>query len=607
MAWRARRPAFKRAATRMFAPSRPIIEKSSRQIALRLAALVVALLVVAVYLPALHNGFVNWDDNIYVYDNPQIRSLAPSSLMRAFTHLHLASGNWHPLTMVSHAADYAVWGLRPVGHHLTSILLHGFNAALLVLLVARLLQTGAAGRALSRWGVLVAGVVAGLLFGVHPLRVESVAWVSERKDLLSALFYLLGVHSYLHYAEADAVRTWRDRRYLTTLLCFVLALLSKPMALSFPFVLLIIDWYPLGRLARPGLRRLVVEKLPFFVLALALAAVAVLAQWASGAFRPLAEVTLGARVLVAAKATVIYLVKTVLPTGLLPFYSYPARVSLWSWEFGLPLIAVTAALAGCLATAKKHPAFAAVLACYGIVLLPVLGIVQIGPQAMADRYTYLPSVSLVALLGAGFGALWDAGASAWWKRATLVAAGLLVLGLLSCQSVRQIRVWQNGETLWSRVLRHEPWNTEARNNRASYRYDQGEYEKALEDYDAALGLPPLLGQTHAAKRRSAYFNDRAITYLRLGKYAEALADEDQAIGLRPNEASYLFNRGNIYLLVGRYAEARDDLDRAIAAAPAPNPVYLEKRGLVYQRLGMEGKALDDLMRAQTLRAAPRKP
>jgi tetratricopeptide (TPR) repeat protein len=574
----------------------------------RWGALVVAFLVVLLYLPALGNGFVNWDDDIYVYANPQVRSMVPASLWRAFTHIHASSGNWHPLTMVSHAVDYAVWGLRPFGHHLTSILLHGWNAALVVLLAVRLLQ--ARGHALSKQGMLMAGMVAGLLFGLHPLHVESVAWVSERKDLLAALFYLLGVLSYLRYAghAAGAVGLWKDRRYLTTLLYFVLALLSKPTALSFPFVLLIIDWYPLDRLK--NLRRILVEKVPFFVLDLGLATVTVLAQRASGAFRPLDEVTLGSRVLVATKAAALYLAKTVLPTGLLPFYSYPARVSLWSWEFGVPVVAMTAAALACLATVKKHRAFAAVLACYGVVLLPVLGIVQIGPQAMADRYTYLPSVALVALLGAGCGVLWDryAVAASWRKNALAATVALLLLGLLSWQSVRQIAVWRNSETLWSRVIQYEPWNTEAHNNRASFYYDQGEYEKALADYDAALRGPPLLSRAHANKRRSAYFNDRAITYVRFGRYAEALADESQAIELRPTQASYYFNRGNIYFLTGRYPEARDDLDRAIAASPAPVPAYFRKRALIYRRLGMDDQALQDMERSDgTVSGPDRRP
>ena len=586
----------------------PVIEKTDGQIPVRWGALVVAFLVVLLYLPALGNGFVNWDDDIYVYANPQVRSLAPSSLLRAFTHTHASSGNWHPLTMVSHAVDYAMWGLRPWGHHLTSILLHGWNAALVVLLAVRLLQ--ARGRGLSKQGMLAAGVVAGLLFGLHPLHVESVAWVSGRKDLLAALFYLLGVLSYLRYAghAAGAVGPWKDRRYLTTLLCFVLSLLSKPMALSFPFVLLIIDWYPLDRLK--NLRRILVEKIPFFVLDLGLATVTVLAQRASGAFRPLAEVSMGSRVLVATKAAALYLAKTLLPTGLLPFYSYPARVSLWSWEFGVPVVVMTAAVLGCLVAVKTHRVFAAMLACYGVVLLPVLGIVQIGPQAMADRYTYLPSVALVALLGAGCGVLWDrhAIAAAWWKKVFAVTAALLVLGLLSWQSVRQIGVWRNSETLWSRVIQYEPWNTEAYNNRASSYYDRGEYEKALADYDSALRGPPLLGRAHANKRRSAYFNDRAITYVRLGRYAEALADESQAIGLRPTQASYYFNRGNIYFLTGRYPEARDDIDRAIAVSLVPAPAYFKKRGLVYRRLGMEDQALEDMKRSDgTVSGPDRRP
>ena len=270
-----------------------------------------------------------------------------------------------------------------------------------------------------------------------------------------------------------------------------------------------------------------------------------LGQRASGAFRPLAEVSLGARVLVATKAATIYLVKTVLPTGLLPFYSYPAHVSLFSWEFGVPVVVVTAAVWDAW---RQGRGTRGLRRCWrGTWSCSCRSSASFRSARSNGRPLHLPaSVSLVALLGAGFGALWDGPARVrQWKKAALVTAGLLLLGLLSWQSVRQIDVWRNGETLWSSVLQYEPWNTEARNNRASYYYDRGEYGKALEDYNAALAVQPSLGRAHASKRRSAYFNDRAITYVRLGKYAEALADEDQAIGLRPTEASYYFNRGNI--------------------------------------------------------------
>jgi hypothetical protein len=207
-------------------------------------AAAVALLTLLVYLPALQNEFVDWDDNVYIFDNPYIRSLDMAFFKWAFWGFHAA--NWHPLTWASHALDYAVWGLNPLGHHLTSISLHALNTFLVVALVTRLLDaynTKQNRPALNDRMVLIAAATTGLLFGLHPVHVESVAWVSERKDVLCALFFLLSLLSYLSYVSSNTQKT-----YLLSLGFFVLALLSKPMAVTLPVVLLILDWYPYGRI-----------------------------------------------------------------------------------------------------------------------------------------------------------------------------------------------------------------------------------------------------------------------------------------------------------------------------------------------------------------------
>jgi tetratricopeptide (TPR) repeat protein len=193
----------------------------------------------------------------------------------------------------------------------------------------------------------------------------------------------------------------------------------------------------------------------------------------------------------------------------------------------------------------------------------------------------LSSIPLVALIGAGCRRLWIA--PGWWKRGALALA-VSVLGLFCWQTTRQIGFWRDSETLWTRVLAYEPANTEAYNNRASARYDRGEFDKALADYDAAIRYPPRLGRAHALKRRAAYFNDRAITYVRLRRYGEAIADEGEAIALRPGDASYYANRANMFLLAGKPAEALDDLDHAVAISPAADPALLRKRDLLHRRL-----------------------
>jgi tetratricopeptide (TPR) repeat protein len=532
------------------------------------AALAVALLVFLVYCPALRNGFVGWDDDIYVYQSPLLRNPTLTSLLGTFSSFH-ASGNWHPLTELSHAADYALWGLRPLGHHLTSILLHGLNAGLVVALACAL--AGARARSAARSArVVVAGIAAGLFWGLHPLRVESAAWVSERKDLLCAAFYLAGLLCYLRYAvgvgetNGEISASLKTRNYLGALACFLLALLSKPMAVSFPWVLLVLDAYPLRRIERARIWGLLAEKLPFFALAAASAIVTWKAQRAGGSFRAMHGVPLATKVLVAVRSTVGYLGKTLWPSELLPLYSYPQNVSWTSWRFVAPVVTLALLVAGCVWLARRSRAVPSALACYLFALLPVIGIVQVGPQAMADRYTYLPAVALSLLVGAGFAALWEKAGSmaSRWQANVLVLVMASVPGVLSWLSIRQMAVWHDSETLWSQVIRHEPWSTEAHNNRASYYYDQGDYQNALADYDAALSYAPPVGTEHATKRRSAYFNDRAITYVQLGRLTEAVADASEAIRLRPDAADYYQNRSNMYRRLGMANAAAADWQHA---------------------------------------------
>ena len=537
-------------------------EGNGRQLTVRSAALSVALLVFLVYCPVLRNGFVGWDDDIYVYQNPSVRHLSLPNLLGTFTTIH-ASGNWHPLTELSHAADWALWGMNARGHHLTSILLHGLNAGLVVALAFALARARAAERHAR---TIVAAIAAGLLWGLHPLRVESAAWVSERKDVLCASFYLATLFCYLRYAGTTRNTNSEDRGasnkrfYFGALACFLLALLSKPMAVSLPFVLLILDAYPLERLGRVRIGRVIVEKLPFLALAAVSAVITLKAQRAGGAFRALHGVPLGTKLLVAARATVSYLGKTLWPSELLPLYSYPQNVSWASWRFGVPVLVLALLVAVCVWLARRNRALLATLLCYLLALLPTVGIVQVGPQSMADRYTYLPAIALSILAGAGFGYLWEKAAAlpSRWQSAALVLAMALAPARLASLSMRQMAVWQDSETLWTQVIRHEPWNTEAYNNRASFYFDQGDYQGALADYSAALSFAPQVAPAHATKRRSAYFNDRAITYVRLGKMTEAISDASEAIRLRPNHPDYYQNRSNMYRRLGMTEAATAD-------------------------------------------------
>ena len=294
----------------------------------------VSLVTLVVFLPALGNDFVNWDDYQYVYENSHIQSSLRNVPEWAFSSFY--AGNWHPLTWLSHALDYTIWGLKPFGHHLTNNVLHALNAMLVVFLCMRLLESyrsrkiadGLAVPSIDKRGILIAGATTGLLFGVHPVHVESVAWVSERKDILCALFFCLSIFSYIGYADGAGNRRMLvlrpfNKHYLFSLLFFICALLSKPMAVTLPVVLIILDWYPFQRIQ--SLRTfgtVVMEKVPFFVLSIASSVITVLAESRGDHIVPFEASSFPARLMISFDAIFSYLRKMLLPLGLNPFYPY---------------------------------------------------------------------------------------------------------------------------------------------------------------------------------------------------------------------------------------------------------------------------------------------
>jgi tetratricopeptide (TPR) repeat protein len=528
------------------------------------AAAAVALVTFAVYLPALFHQFVDWDDGTYVFDNPHLRTINADFFAWAF--LRFYSSNWHPLTWLSHGVDWAIWGTNPLGHHLANNLFHAANAGIVTLLVYRLLDVARERTPVphrdaipDEGRTLVAAGVTGLLFGLHPIHVESVAWVAERKDLLCALFYILAIIAYLRRASGEAA----DSRGagplfsvgdLPCLFLFALALLSKPMAVTLPVILLLLDWYPLRRFdSLRGCGRAALAKLPFLALSLGSAVVTVLAQKAGGALASTAAVPPGARLAVAGKALAVYLGKLILPLHLVPFYPYPNAAALFSF----PTFAAIAAVAGmslyCLARARTERLWLTLWGYYVVTLLPVLGIVQVGRQAMADRYAYLPS--LAPLLVAGLAAAWIAARS----RQGTAGAALAVLGIalvLGGLTLRQLRVWQDSITLWNAVIAANPPEKLdfAYNNRAIAWHRQGELDKAAADFTTAIAVNP---------GDADYYANRGTIYSRLRRYDEALADYRKAIEIRPDNGGAYYNVACIHALRGNVAEACDWLRKSV--------------------------------------------
>jgi hypothetical protein len=566
----------------------------------------VALITFLVYFKALQNNFVDWDDDVYVFENPYILSFGLPFFRWAF--LKFYSANWHPLTWVSHAVDHAIWGLNPLGHHLTSIILHAINTFVVVLLAVRIAEVARArtGQAtlspfLHERTVLIAAGTIGLFFGLHPIHVESVAWIAERKDLLCALFFLLSIITYAKYAQgADDERTqtrpfsrFFDKQYLSAVGLFGLALLSKPMAVTLPLVLFLLDWHPFNRIhSRKTFWAACVEKLPFMLLSLFSSIVTILAQHAGGALQSLEAMSLSARMLVAAESLVAYLGKMIVPFNLVPYYPYPKNISLLSPECLLSIALIAGITAACLVMAKKQKLWMTAWGYYVVTLIPVLGIVQVGGQSMADRYTYLPSLGPFFIIG--LTAAWVWGTVTTSKRPGLhikvacSAAAIFLFVSLSHLTMKQIGIWKNSFTLWNYVIEKEPNRVPSAYAYRGAAFEKaGQFDKALEDYERAIDLNP-----------SDYkvYSNMGTLYGKLSLFARSIELFNKAIVLAPDYADAYFNRGITYALLDQVGRALEDFNTAIAINPSDATAYLE-RGNLLLRMGNRDLAIADFQRA----------
>jgi tetratricopeptide (TPR) repeat protein len=546
------------------------------------AALLVASITFIVYLPALNNDFVNWDDFTYVSKNHEIRSIDLGFLKWGFTAV--VSSNWHPLTMFSHALDYALWGLDPWGHHLTSIIFHSVNTLLVFILVVWLLGYARAGEtgisndfAGPGKKALIAGIVTALLFGIHPVHVESVAWVSERKDVLSAFFFLLSVLAYLRFTSSRDSK--RSIFYGACLILFAMALMSKPMAVTLPVVLLILDCYPLGRLTLggglKGARWLLIEKAPFFVLSLLSSLITLWAQRTGGALTTLEVTPLIVRILVALRAYAFYIYKMVLPIDLAPFYPYPRTVDFFTVEYIGSFILLIVVTSFCLWSVKRGKLFSAVWLYYLVTLIPVIGIIQVGEQAAADRYTYLPSLGPFLLAGLGAGAAFERYSKKQYQIA-IIAALVILSGILANKTLKQIAIWQDSITLWSYEINLFPDNTTAYINRGNAYNILGNYREAIKDLSRANELDPNSADAH---------NNLGFAYSNEGRIEKAIEELKKALRLRPDLAEAHYNLGNAYSRKGMTDKALEEYKKAIRHKPdfaeahnnLGNAHYIQKR------------------------------
>jgi tetratricopeptide (TPR) repeat protein len=565
--------------------------------ALAVAALPIFIAAFAVYLPALKNDFV-WDDVTYLIENSWIRRLDAYSLSALF--FSFRAGNWHPLTWLSHAIDYRFWGAAPAGHHAASIVLHGFNAVLVFYLaLLLLLRAGRREGAVPEGGCIIAAVVTALLFGLHPVHVESVAWVAERKDLLCAFFVLLSVLAYC----SDAASASRPR-YLLSFLCGIAALMSKPMAVTLPLILLLCDLYPLRRIAFPVFplarhKPALIDKMPFVAASCVSCVITVAAQNAGGAIKSLDLFPFPLRLLNAVRAPGFYLGKMLFPKGLVPFYPFPQSPE-WLHPSVFPSVLAVLVITGASLWMLRRGrlAFFTAWSFYLIALLPVLGIVQVGGQAAADRYTYLPSISI--FLMAGVGAAWllqksvvVVGRAGFWLLLLIFLCGLLALSRLT---VRQIDVWRNSEVLWEYVIRSFPFprsDAMAHNNLGAAYYGKGAWDKAIEEYKKAISLRP---------RYADAYNNLGAAYAGKGMYDEAIAAHKQALAIRPDLLRAHLNLGVSYDKKGELDAAIEQY-RAVLALDAGYATAHTYLAIAYYKKGNYRMAIEHCDKAAALQGS----
>ena len=534
----------------------------------------------AVYFPLRHFEFVNFDDDLFVTMNPHIRNgltweAVDWSFAAGLIHTDRNVDYWRPLSYLSHALDIEVFGFHPAGHHLMSLAMH--VAATISLFLVLNLMTGALWRS--------AFVAA--LFALHPLHVESVAWIAERKDVLSGLFFILTLGAYTQYSGQPFTMS----RYLLVLGLFGLALMSKPIVVTLPFVLLLLDYWPLRRFAgllmadeedRSPVRsqfpiqtvlRLVLEKLPFFLLAMGSSIFAFRSQKAVGAASLLGQVSLPARMGNALVSYTAYLLNLFWPVKLAVFYPYPTALPVWPVAGAVVLLAGITLLV--LAAAKRCPWLPVGWLWYLGMLLPVIGILQVGAQARADRYTYLSFIGLFLMI------TWTVGdlCPPWRQRKLVLGAAMAIaLVILTVCTSTQVSYWRNSETLWTHTLAHTSGNYIAHNNLGLALLQEGDVDEAISHYQKALQINSDYAELHY---------NFGIALLQNGDVDEAIAQYQTALQIKPGYAEAHINLGIALLQKGNVDEAITHFQTALQIKPDYAEAYINLGIALLQKGGVD--------------------
>jgi tetratricopeptide (TPR) repeat protein len=523
----------------------------------------------AVFWQVNQYSFVNIDDVIYVTENIHIQSgITLNGLCWAFNTTDAEF--WHPLTWISLMFDYQLYGLDAGGYHLTNLILHILSTLLLFRLFNRMT------------GMVWRSAFVAALFALHPLHVESVAWIAERKDVLSAFLFMLTLCIYVYYTEKPVIG-----RYLLVLFFFVLALMSKPMVVTLPVIMILLDYWPLGRFESKEDNLItwqLKEKAPFFVLSVVFSIITLYAQYKPSVKR--FPFLLGPRIGNALFSFGTYLKKIFWPLDLVVFYPFSYQLTIWQ-VLGASLLIIVISVA-VIVMAKRFPHLFVGWLWYGITLLPVIGIIQIGSQAMADRYTYLPLIGIGIILAWGMPLLFQ---HECIRKKILFPAGIAVLIILSVLTWQQCGYWKNSITLFSHALQINNDNYLAHGNFGFALFEEGKSEEAIDHYNKAMRM--ILNP-------ASVYSNRGNAYAKLGQYQRAFDDYNEAIRLEPDYADAYYNRGNIYREFGQYQKAVKDYNESIHLKKDNIRAYYN-RGIAYTKLGYYQLAIDDFTKATDIK------
>jgi tetratricopeptide (TPR) repeat protein len=529
---------------------------------------------VLVYSSVGSYEFSNFDDPQYIFENPQVaHGINWSSVQWAFTTGH--ASNWHPLTWISHMVDVQLFGLQPGAHHYVNLFLHVLNTLLLFGFLVR--TTGAKGRS-----ALVAA-----LFAVHPLHVESVVWISERKDVLSTLFFMLTLWAYAAYARLPGIR-----RYLLVMMLLALGLMSKPMLVTMPFLLLLLDAWPLKRITIDSnklktITRLLVEKTPLFALVAVSSVITFVVQNKGGAVQNLDAIPIALRLSNALVSYVAYIGNMAWPSGLAIMYPFPTSIPTWKYTGALVLLLATTIVS--IKAMRRYPYLPVGWLWYLGTLVPVIGIVQVGSQALADRYTYIPLIGLFLIIAWGGYDLLGRGST---KPARLIVLCLLLLISLSTVTWIQSQYWVDGKTLWARAL-----DVTTQNYRALGVYGQllvadGRNAEAAVHFKKALEIQPANANFHAAEIHTLLGNALAD----MGQREKALPHYREAVRLRPDFAPTHNGLGNLFAAEGLLEEAVGHYEQALRIKPN-YPFAHNGLGSVKDDMGLVDEAIVNYRKA----------